>query len=291
MAQVQIAPAPRIPWPYRVSYPGAFGNRRSRENFRNFLDERRVAQVGAANRVTDVGAAEDGASASDFSDIQDGVPCMSTTTAPRGGGFTFPWWTPYFDGTALPAGTRAPDSAVVAVIDAMLRFSWAVGGDADMIGVWIGGGMDSSSTSSYRANTPGGGSPGASTGGAGFLLDPAGTGFDWVTWGIGGAVANRIAVPAVQTEWNSFRFIVTTALPGGFAGLQASHNGVEIINAPYGTATLPLPYPANTGTVGNPTVPALAFSGQSVTPPSGWAYRFDAKFGRFTPAGQEIQAL
>lgn len=285
-----VVPAPPISYPFRASFPGGFQNRRSRENFRSFNDEARLAQEGVGN-VTGSGGGETGATGSDFFDIRDGVACVWTTTSPRCTGWSFPWWTPYFDATGLAPGTRIPEGSVVAIIDAMYQTGFLAGAPADMMGVFIGGSIDGSSTGSYRSNTPGGANPGASTGGAGFLVDPAGTGFDWVTWGLGGAVANRIAVPAILTDWNAFRFVLTSGLPGGFANLQAFHNGVEIVNEPYGTATLPVPYAASGASVGAANTAAIAFTGMGVNPPTGWGYRFDAKFGRFLPSGQPIQGI
>lgn len=298
MANVQIAPAPQISWPYRVSYPGGFANRRSRETFRDWADANRVIQnpggasqanAGGPNGVTSAGQAETGATGSDVFDILDGVPCSSTVTAPRGAGWSFPWWAPVMDGTLLPAGFRAPEGGVVGVLDVLFRVGWAVGGPADMVGVWIGGTLDGSSGANYRNQTPGGVNPGLNTGGAGFLLRVDGTGYDYVAWGVGGVVTERIAVPLVQTQWNTFRFVVVTAQPGAFARLQTSVNGVPFIVRNYGTAALPVPYAANPGVNGRPTQPALAITGNAVTPPSGVAYRFDGKWGRYTPDGQEIQ--
>jgi len=286
-----VAPAPTIEYPYRVTSPGGFANRRSVENSRTFNDQPRLGGLSTGN-ATGSGGGETGGTGADFFDVRDGVTCVWTTTSPRATGWSFPWWTPYFDATGLPAGTRIPEGAVVAIIDAMYLVSFASGAPADMMGVWIGGSLDTSSTGNVRGNTPGGANPGASTGGAGFLLDPTGSGFDWVTWGLGGAVADRQPIAATPTEWNSFRFVLTSGTPGGFANLQAFHNGVEIINAPYGTATLPVPYNASSGgAVGAANNAMLAFTGMGVNPPSGWGYRFDAKWGRFLPSGQPVQGI
>jgi len=298
MAQTQIVPAPVIPWPYRVSYPGPFAQRATRETFRAGNDFNRLATTngkadaaGGPNDVQGIGQAEAGATGNDLFDCRDGVMCSRTTTAPRSVGWTFPWWAARFDATALPPGLRIPDGGVVAVIDAFVNYEWVGGADADMVGVWIGGGLDASSANNYRANTPGGGAPGVDTGGAGMILRADGTGFDYLAWGLGGAVAERVPVVMAPNRWNVFRFILVSGLPGGFATLSVGVNGVTppLIQRTYGTAVLPVPFAPNPVANGDPAVPALAFTGQSVTPPGGWSYAFEAKFGRFLPSGQEIQ--
>ena len=298
MATIQIVAAPQVTWPYRVSYPGGFATRRSRETFRDWADANRLGQspggasaanANGPNAVTSAGQAESGATASDIFDILDGVPCSNTMTAPRGVGWSFPWWAPVFDGTLLPAGFRTPEGGVVGVLDVLFRTGWAAGGPADMVGVWIGGTLDASSGAVYRQQTPGGASPGLNTGGAGFLLRVDGTGHDYVAWGVGGVVTERIAVPLVPTQWNVFRFVLVSAQPGGFARLETSVNGVPFIVRNYGTAALPVPFAANPGVNGRPTQPALAITGNAVNPPSGVAYRFDGKWGRYLPDGREIQ--
>jgi len=299
MPSVVFGQAPVVQWPYRVSYPGPFTNRETSENFRSFADPNRLStlngQPTANTGPNDVQVGgqggEIGATAADLFTCRDGVPCSRTTTAPRSLGWTFPWWVPRFDATALPAGLRTPDGGVVAVIDAYLNYEWVGGADADMVGVWIGGGLDASAAHNYRANTPGGTFPGVDTGGAGMILRPDGTGFDYLAWGLGGAVTERVPVALTPNRWNAFRFVVTSALPGAFATLSIAVNGADppLIQRTYGTAVLPVPFAASPAAVGDPAVPALVFTGQSVTPPSGWSYAFEAKFGRFTPAGVEVE--
>lgn len=298
MPVTSIVPAPSATWPYRVQYPGPFNNRRSRETFRAWADENRLSQspsgssgvnVNGPNGITAIGQAESGATGSDIFDLLDGVTCSNTVTAPRGVGWTFPWWTPVFDGTLLPNGYRIPEGGVVGVLDVSLRTGWAAGGPADMVGAWIGGGLDASSGALYRQQTPGGASPGLNTGGAGFLLRVDGTGYDYVAWGVGGVVTERIAVPLVPTVWHVFRFVLVSAQPGGFARLELSVDGAPFRIRNYGTAALPVPYARTPGVNGRPAVPALAITGNAVTPPSGVAYAFQGKWGRFLPDGREVQ--
>lgn len=299
MPQVLAVPSPQVEWPYRVQYPGPFANRRSRETFREFADVNRVLQVpgpasaasaNGPNNVTSAGQAETGATGSDLYDILDGVPCSRSVTAPRGIGWSFPWWAARFDGTLLPSGFRTPEGAVVGVLDAYFRVEWAIGGPADMVGVWLGGTLDASSGATYRNQTPGGASPGLNTGGAGFLLRVDGTGYDYVAWGVGGAVTERVPVALTQTQWNCFRFVLVSALPGAFAELQVSVNGALLLTRSYGTASLPVPYPRTAAANGQGVTPALAFTGLAVNPPSGIAYAFEGKWGRFLPDGRAVQA-
>jgi len=299
MPSTVILPAPLITWPYRVSYPGPFTNRVTRENFRNPNDFNRIATVNGGkadsatgpNDVQAIGKAESGSTGGDFFDCRAGVMCSRTDTAPRSYGWTFPWWAPRFDATLLPPGLRIPEGGVVAVIDAFLNYEWVGGADADMVGVWIGGGLDASAAQNYRVNTPGGAFAGLDTGGAGMMLRADGTGFDYLAWGLGGAVAERVPVVMAPNRWNVFRFILISGLPGGFASLSIGVNGAipPVIQRTYGTAVLPVPFLATPAAVGDPAVPALVFTGNSVGPPNGWSYAFEAKFGRFIPSGVEIQ--
>ena len=298
MANIQIVAAPQVTWPYRVSYPGGFANRRSRETFRDWGDPNRITQspggasqanVGGPGCVTAAGQSETGATGSDIFDLLDGVTCSNTVTAPRGVGWSFPWWAPIFDGSLLPAGFRVPEGSAVGVLDVSVRMGWAAGGPADMVGAWIGGTLDASSGAAYRQQTPGGASPGLNTGGAGFLLRVDGTGYDWVAWGVGGVITERVPVVLVPTQWNVFRFVLVSAVSGGFARVETSINGVPFIQRTYGSAVLPVPYARTPGVNGRPAQPALAITANAVGPPNGMAYRFDGKWGRYLPDGREIQ--
>lgn len=290
-------PRPAVEWPYRVTYPGSFTNRRSRENFRSPNDPQRIAYPAGQpavttgpNDVSTLGQSETGATAGDFFRNIDGVVCSFTTVGPRGWAWTFPWWQSRFDATAVPAGVTMPEGCVVAVIDCYWRPLFGASPDADMVGIWIGGGLDASSAAAYRANTPGGASPGLDTGGAGVLQRVDGTGFDYVCWGIGGVVAERVAIPVTPTQWNRFRFILQGAPAGGFASLSIALNGASppTIERTYGTAATPVPYSADAAATGDPVVPALCFTGTALNS-AGWGYAFDAKFGRFLPDGTEVQ--
>lgn len=291
-------PRPLVSYPYRYSYPGTYEQRRSRENFRSPNDNQRGAMTGGPggvnqgpNEVTVLGQSESGATAGDLFRNIDGVVCSFTSIGPRGWGWTFPWWQARFDGSAVPAGVRTPEGAVVAVIDASWRPLFGASPDADMVGIWIGGGLDASSAANYRNNTPGGASAGLDTGGAGILQRVDGTGFDYVCWGIGGAVAERVPIVVTPTQWNTFRFILTSAPAGGFAALSIALNGevTPTIERTYGTAATPVPYSADAAATGDPVFPALAFTGTALNS-AGWGYCFDAKWGRFLPDGTEVEA-
>jgi hypothetical protein len=125
------------------------------------------------------------------------------------------------------------------------------------------------------------------------ILRPDGTGFDYLAWGIGGAVTERVPVVVAPNRWNVFRFILTSALAGGFATLSIALNGASPpgIQRTYGTVVLPVPFNRTPAAVGDPSAPALVFTGNSVGPPNGWSYAFEAKFGRFLPSGQAIQVI
>lgn len=297
MPQSTVVSAPTIEWPYRVQYPGPFTNRRTRENFRSVNDPQRLstvngqAQAGVGpNDVSSIGQAESGATAGDFFRNVDGVPCSFTSIGPRGFGWSFPWWACRFDATAIPGGVRVPEGGVVAVIDAYFRPTFAASPDVDMVGVWIGGALDASAAATYRANTPGGASPGLDTGGAGVLLRADGTGYDYVAWGIGGAVAERVPIIVPPLQWNCFRFVLVSGLSGSFASLSVTLNSATpaTIVRSYGTAVLPVPFAANAAATGDPVFPALAFTGTSLNS-TGWAYAFEGKWGRFLPGGEEVQ--
>lgn len=294
MAQVQVVAAPPIEWPYRVEFPGAdgTGNNRERNNFQNQIDAARMGRVGDG----DVGAAgrqEAGSTGQDFFTIRDGVTCMRTTTAPRSWGWSFGWWTPVFDGTALPAGYQQPVGNLVAVLDAYLRYDFTTPTTGDVVGCYIGGALGATSGEVFRTQTPNGGGAAFRTGGAGFLLDAGGGGYDFVTWDRPTrTVQNRIAgVAPDPTVWNVFRFVIISAQPGEFATFQAYHNGTLVVEDTYGSATLPIPFepdapgPAN----GELVLPALAFVGNPITPPSGMCYAMAGKWGRYTLDGVPVQ--
>lgn len=279
---------PPITWPYRVQFPGGDDTNRDRNNFQDPIDANRVAQVGAGD-VGAAGRAQSGSTGADFYTVRDGVPCMSTTTSPRDWFWSFSWWTPVLDGTALPTDFRQREGALVAVLDAYYRTSFTGYATADEAGVYIGGALGANSGSNAEAQTPGGGGAVFVTGGAGFLLQPAG-GFDFVAWDRPTrAIANRVTgLGLSEDEWNWFRFIIQTAAPGGFATFQAYANGDLIVSDTYGSATLPLPFDPDAGTIGDVTVPGLAFVGANPNP-GAWFYAFEGKWGRFTLDGVPVQ--
>jgi len=304
MAIDTALPAPAISWIYRVQYPGPYGNRRTRENFRSPADQARVVGVGAKlggsnpveADVTAVGQGDQSSTGGDLYDIKNGVPCSRMTTGPDAFGWSVPWWTPVLDGSLLDAGWRPPEGAAVAVIDADYYWGRPGGSDtADDSGVWIGGALDSSSSALYRNQMPSGLSPGADTGGAGVFVRTDGTGYDYISWTAadvnfpGGIITERIPIiTTVADAWHTIRFILVTALPGGAAQLTVQFGGVEIVSRLYGSAELTFPWARSTGFSGKPVSPAVVFAGGPGSAGFDWAYRWGGKWGRFLPSGVEV---
>ncbi|MGE0347374.1 MAG: hypothetical protein AB7N73_15020 [Gemmatimonadales bacterium] len=209
----------------------------------------------------------------------------------QGSGWRPPDWTPPFDPTLLQSGMLIDPGAVVLVLN------WHV--SAVLAGATPGWGNDTSPmfflplVSTVNVGTSVIGGAGPHLGGFGvFLNNVAGAAaYEYVAWASGspGTVLERVTVPVSSVpsvaNWNTFRFIIIAASAGRRARLTVQANGIDVVaDREMGGAFLQIPTVAAADAMG-----MIACWAQRGAVGDSMFFAMDARTGRFTPAGVEVQ--
>lgn len=218
----------------------------------------------------------------------------SSTAAVVGDGATpFGWFPSLGAASGIAAGSRQVPSSLVGVFT--WNLSWNMGGAVppwadDLVGVFF---LPFVSTIDIR-QVPGNAT--ADVGGFGVFVNNDGAGgsqYEYVSWGSGspGAILERVAigssiVPDID-DWSTVRFIIVGARAGGVeATMSLEVNSMPVVtDREFGSAVLNRPTTAVAGAGG--LVMCMNQGGPVAT--ESWA-QWHWKFGRFTPAGAELQS-
>lgn len=205
-------------------------------------------------------------------------------------GFRFASWLPSFGpASGFNPGATYWDGSVVGVFDFHLAINLVAatpGWADDSTGTFflpVASGVDGQDTPAFAAGI----------GGFGVFCNNDGAGgarYEYVSWRTGGpaTVLERVAigtgiVPDIS-NWNTFRYVIVGAASGREATVEVIVNGQTIVTREFGSSVLDRPGTSVAGALG-------MFAMLSVNGPDSdeVAYLMDAKCGRFTPAGAELQ--
>lgn len=205
-----------------------------------------------------------------------------------------PGWQAAAADAALASGSRQLPTGVVGVFD--FHISTSVGT------VFPGAAVADVTGIGFFCKTPTDGltnlslyMPPAGNATGGFAAFPAADGagdlvWQYVSWN-NGVVLERVTVPGLDTrEWNTWRWIITSASPGSAASLELQVNGDVIVQRDFDDILLMTPRGINANAMGY--MPGYEVGG-------GWGalgvggihVAWDWWLGRFTPAGVEVQGV
>lgn len=232
-----------------------------------------------------------GASTTGFVELGGRAAARMQPVGNEGYYFPLPTWEPATGpGTGQAAGSLLPPGWVVAVVDIHMAMQvTAYGGAvADRMGVFFipdGG--------SLNPWGPPGGGVAVAAGGFGIMVNNDGAGNNQYEYVSADAVPNiiqRTALPVPDVRlWSTFRFIIRSSTPGaqGTVSLEVNGNPVAAVTAlPIDDVTIFRP---NTLQAQASTY-ALGWYGSTISP-NQIRTAIYARFGRFTPDGQEVQGI
>lgn len=294
-------PAPSIEWEGLWYCPAALQNPASYiGNGTGFFDRltkraggaaitQLPSTAAAANSVSGYSGIGIGGATIQFNSLF-GRRCMSVSVAAGAGNrFGSDWrppdWLPHIgDPAQCNPGSRVNPGAVVGVFDWNLAVALAGATPTwpnDSTGVFFQANEVAGDTIPGVAAT-------ADVEGFGvFLNNDGGGGSEWqyVSWGAGapGPILERVSIVAMPTDWSTFRFVFTTAASGRESAIQVFANGLEVVARSFGSAQLDRLNTTTANTTG-PVNRILVGEG-----PDTLFYQMSARFGRFTPAGVELQ--
>jgi hypothetical protein len=196
-----------------------------------------------------------------------------------------PDWLPHFgDPATISPGATVLPGAVVGVFDWNLACTIAAGSPSwpdDCTGVYF-------QRNEAAADTIPGVAVTADVEGCGVFVNSDGAGgtrFEYVSWAAGapGAILQRTPIPVPDiTAWSTVRLVVITAANARELNVQVFVNGTQHVDAFAGTAQLAR-FNAS-GVSSGPVNRILVGTG-----PDTLFFQMSARFGRFTPAGIEVQ--
>lgn len=294
-------PAPSIEWESLWYCPGFLQNPSSYVGVGSGFFDRLTKRLGggaitqlpstaaAPNSVTGYSGIGIGGATLQFNGLHE-RKCMSCAVAAGAGNrFGSDWrptdWLPHIgDPAECAPGSRVLPASVVGVFDWNLAVTLAGATPTwpnDSTGVFFQANEVSGDTIPGVAAT-------ADIEGVGVFLNDDGAGgsrWEYVSWAAGapGAILERVPIVATVTDWSTIRFVFTTGASGRESALQVFANGLEVVARDFGSAFLDRLDTSTPNTTG-PVNRILVGEG-----PDTVFYTMSARFGRFTPAGVELQ--
>lgn len=227
--------------------------------------------------------------------VRNGRPCARSTTAAAtfARGWSCGWWNPGWDAAAFNPGALLDPLSVVLALDFNVACSQAafVAGTGDISGFWWI--PSEQGAPNFFQATPGSGS-GIQRGGWGLALNDDGAGnnqWEFVSFDGGPVnVVQRTPVPVADvTDFNRFRFQLISAASGRPATLTLLANGSAVAGLDgkeFDDVTLFRPATLTSVAIRWAWGVVLGDMGGA-----GFDYDIYWRTGRFTPDGQQVQAV